>query len=68
MQKVAKRIERTEKHSQTQVLQPFGFSFFLCPQPEATLSEIKAQIIKKLRLPKNAWGSCTFFQLGDGVR
>lgn len=24
--------------------------------------------MKKLRLSKNAWGSCTFFQLGDGVR
>ncbi|CDJ37602.1 ubiquitin carboxyl-terminal hydrolase, putative [Eimeria tenella] len=48
--------------------EPFGYPFDILVEPEATLSEIKAQIIKKLRLPKNAWGSCTFFQLGDGVR
>ncbi|XP_026191634.1 uncharacterized protein LOC34622596 [Cyclospora cayetanensis] len=48
--------------------EPFGYPFEILVEPDATLSEIKAQIIRKLALPKNAWGSCTFFQLGDGVR
>ncbi|KAL8433452.1 hypothetical protein ACSSS7_003879 [Eimeria intestinalis] len=48
--------------------EPFGYPFEILVEPDATLSEIKAHIVRKLKLPKNAWGSCTFFQVTDGIR
>ncbi|KAL8447270.1 hypothetical protein Emed_004481 [Eimeria media] len=48
--------------------EPFGYPFEILVEPDATLSEIKAHIVRKLKLPKNAWGSCTFFQVAEGIR